>query len=149
MIIDRIENASMYSGLAPRLAVALAYLRDTDFSCVEPGRYDIDGDEIYALVQAYTTKDVSKGLWEAHRRYIDVQYVAGGNERMGYANLGDLTVSREYEDKDDFLLLQGEGDFLTMPAGTFIILGPQDAHMPQIAVGKPCEVIKVVVKVAV
>ena len=149
MIIDRIENTSMYSGLAPRLAVALAYLRDTDFSCVEPGRYDIDGDEIYALVQAYTTKDVSKGLWEAHRRYIDVQYVAGGNERMGYANLGDLTVSREYEDKDDFLLLQGEGDFLTMPAGTFIILGPQDAHMPQIAVGKPCEVTKVVVKVAV
>ena len=149
MIIDRLENGSMYSGLAPRLSTALAYLRDTNFAGMELGRYDIDGDDIYAMVQAYTTKDVSKGLWEAHRRYIDVQYVAGGNERMGYANLGDLTVSREYEDKDDCLVLQGEGNFLTMPAGTFIILGPQDAHMPQIAVGKPCEVSKVVVKVAV
>jgi len=149
MIIDRIDNASIYNGVAPRLAAALAYLRDTDFAGMELGRYDIDGDEIYAMVQAYTTKDVSKGLWEAHRRYIDVQYVVSGNECMGYANLGGLTVSQEYEEKDDYLLLEGEGDFLTMPAGTFIILSPQDAHMPQIAVGTPCEVSKVVVKVAV
>ena len=149
MIIDRIDNTLMYNGLTPRLATALTYLRDTDFSEMELDRYNIDGDEVYAMVQGYTTKDVSKGLWEAHRRYIDVQFVADGIERMGYANLSDLTVSQEYDDKDDYLLLQGEGDFLTMPAGTFIILGPQDAHMPQIAVGKPCEVIKVVVKVAV
>ena len=149
MIIDRIDNASIYNGVAPRLAAALAYLRDTDFAGMELGRYDIAGDEIYAMVQAYTTKAVSTGLWEAHRRYIDVQYVVSGNECMGYANLGGLTVSQEYEEKDDYLLLEGEGDFLTMPAGTFIILGPQDAHMPQIAAGTPCEVSKVVVKVAV
>lgn len=149
MIIDRIDNAPMYNGLTPRLAAALTYLRDTNFSEMELDRYDIDGDEVYAMVQGYTTKDVSKGLWEAHRRYIDVQFVSDGIERMGYANLTDLTVSQEYDDKDDYLLLQGEGDFLTMPAGTFIILGPQDAHMPQIAVGTPCDVRKVVVKVAV
>ena len=47
------------------------------------------------------------------------------------------------------LLLEGEGDFLAMVPGTFIILGPQDAHMPQIAAGAPGEVRKVVIKVAV
>lgn len=149
MIIDHIDNAAIYDGVAPRLTAALAYLRDTDFAGMELGRYDIDGDAIYAMVQAYTTKDVSKGMWEAHRRYIDVQYVVSGNERMGYANLDGLTVSKAYEEEDDYLLLEGDGDFLTMPAGTFIILGPQDAHMPQIAAGTPCEVSKVVVKVAV
>ena len=149
MIIDRLENASLYSNLAPRVTAALAYLRDTDFASTEPGRYDIQGDEIYALVQDYTTKDASEGKWEAHRRYLDVQYVAHGKERMGYANLGALTGTQDYQEKDDYLLLEGEGDFLAMVPGTFIILGPQDAHMPQIAAGAPGEVRKVVIKVAV
>lgn len=149
MIIDRIENRASYSGLAPHLITALTYLHDTDFAALALGRYAIQGEEIYAMVQAYATKDVSQGVWEAHRRYIDVQYVVEGNERMGYASLSDLTVSQAYDDKDDYLLLQGKGDFLTMSPGTFIVLGPQDAHMPQIAVGTSGEVRKVVVKVAV
>jgi YhcH/YjgK/YiaL family protein len=149
MIVDRLENASLYSNLAPRVTTALAYLRDKDFASMEPGRYDIQGDEIYAMVQEYTTKDASEVKWEAHRQYIDVQYVARGNERMGYANLGELTVIQDYQEKDDYLLLEGEGDFLAMVPGTFIVLGPQDAHMPQVAAGTPSAVRKVVIKVAV
>ena len=56
MIIDRLENASLYSNLSPRVSAALTYLRDTDFASTEPGHYDIQGDEIYALVQDYTTR---------------------------------------------------------------------------------------------
>jgi YhcH/YjgK/YiaL family protein len=149
MIVDRLENASLYSNLAPRVTTALAYLRDKDFASMEPGRYDIQGDEIYAMVQEYTTKDANEVKWEAHRQYIDVQYVARGNERMGYANLGELTVIQDYQEKDDYLLLEGEGDFLAMVPGTFIVLGPQDAHMPQVAASTPSAVRKVVIKVAV
>ena len=149
MIIDRLETASLSSNLAPRVTTALASLRDKDFTSIEPGRYDIQGDEIYAIVQEYTTKDASEVKWEAHRQYFDVQYVARGKERMGYANLGDLTVIQDYQEKDDYLLLEGEGDFLAMVPETFIILGPQDAHMPQVAAGAPSAVRKVVIKVAV
>ena len=149
MIIDQLENASQYYGLGTRIQAAFRYLQDTDLHNAAADRYAIDGDQVYAMVQEYTTKDASEVKWEAHRQYIDVQYVARGNERMGYANLGELTVIQDYQEKDDYLLLEGEGDFLAMVPGTFIILGPEDAHMPQIAAGTPSAVRKVVIKVAV
>lgn len=148
MIIDQIKNASFYFGMSERLTTALRYLQNTDLSSIEPGRYEIDGSNVYALVQQYETRLKEKGFWEAHRRYIDVQSVIEGVELIGYANLGHLKVG-EYDDAQDFLRLEGEADFLVIRAGTFVILTPQDAHMPGIAVASPQPVKKVVVKVCI
>ncbi len=49
------------------------------------GRHDLDGDDLFALVQEYTTRAADECVWEAHRRYIDVQFVVTGAERMGVA----------------------------------------------------------------
>ena len=150
MIVDRLENASLYSNLAPRVTTALAYLRDKDFASMEPGRYDIQGDEIYAMVQEYTTKDANEVKWEAHRQYIDVQYVADGVEQMGYANIKMLAVKKSYDEGDDYELYDGAGSLVTVPAGSFAIFFPEDGHIPGVAMDdKPAAVRKVVVKVAV
>jgi biofilm protein TabA len=149
MIVDRLDNAALYSGLDAGIKTALEWLQNTDLSNLDTIRYDIDGDNIYAMVQAYDSKPASEGKWEAHRKYRDVQYVAAGLESIGYAHLSTLKVSQEYNDTDDYLLAEGEGDHVTMPAGTFMILAPEDAHMPCIAVGAPAPVRKVVVKVRV
>ncbi len=149
MIIDQLSNASSYAGINKRLAAAFDYLRKTDLSKVEPGTYEVDGRKVYVLVQQYDAKTKEKGRWEAHRKYIDVQYVYKGEERFGYANLLDLKAGTYDEDKD-FLSLQGEekGDFFVVREGTFVILFPQDGHMPGIAVTSPQPVKKFVVKVA-
>jgi YhcH/YjgK/YiaL family protein len=149
MIIDTLANASCYSNLSEKIAAALDFLQKNDPADMAPGRYDIDGDAVFALVQTYDTQPQSAGKWEAHRRHIDIQYVARGIERIGYANLDRLTVSQPYSEENDFLLLEGQGNFLTVPTGTFAIFAPQDAHMPCIAVDNPQPVIKVVVKVRV
>ena len=149
MIIDRIDNAPLYVGLGKRIAAALEYLRQTDFARLAPGRYDLDGDNVYALVQEYTTKPRDKGRWEAHRRYIDVQYLAAGIERIGYANAQRLTVTEAYDAAKDALFLEGEGDFLLMRPGMFMMLAPEDAHMPGLAAAAPAPAKKVVVKVLV
>jgi len=149
MIIDNLKNAALYKGLAGRIATALEYLAKTDFTKLEPGRYDLDGNNIYALVQHYTTKPREKGLWEAHRRYIDVQYVATGSEIMGYAPIGTLAVTKAYAEKDDCELFAGTGDFVTACAGTFVVFFPEDGHMPCLANGAPEPVQKVVVKLAI
>ena len=149
MIIDRIENAPLYLGLGKRIAAALDYLRGTDFSRVPTGRCDLDGASLYALVQEYATRPRETARWEAHRRYIDVQYLVSGVERIGYANLARLKVAEAYDEKKDALFLSGEGDFLLMRPGMFMLLWPEDGHMPGIAAETPAPAKKVVVKVLV
>jgi len=147
MIIDVLRNGRIYAELGPRLVAALDYLR-RDFSGVAAGRHEIDGGNVYALVQEYQTKP-PHGRWEAHRKYIDVQFVVSGAERMGWAHLRDLRVSEKYDESKDALFLQGEGNLLEMRAGMFAIFWPEDAHMPGLAIGEPGPVKKVVVKVLV
>ncbi len=159
MIIDQLHNVNMelYAGLMTgadnrglrsRIQAAIHYLQTADLANAPVGKVEIDGTQVYAMIQAYETKLRAKGFWEAHRRYIDVQYVVQGEELMGYANLAQLTAG-EYEAKSDFLPLHGEGNFLKLPAGMFTIFTPEDGHMPGIALDQPQPVKKVVVKVAV
>lgn len=149
MIMDSIKNRTRYEGLGAWMGKALEYLARTHFAGMAPGRYDLDGNNMYALVQQYETRPRDKGLWEAHRRYIDVQYVAAGSETMGYAPLDTMTVSRAYAPENDCVLLSGGGDFLTARAGTFAVFFPEDVHMPCLVKDAPGTVRKVVVKVAV
>ena len=149
MITDNIKNAGLYFGMGERIKKALVFLQETDFSKMEPGRCEIDGSSLYALIQKYDTKPVTEGKWEAHRKYIDIQYVAEGMEQMGYAYAGSLEVTKEYDPEGDYLLLQGNGSMVVCSSGTFSIFGPEDAHMPCIAVSAPMPVRKVVVKVRV
>ena len=149
MILDQLPNASVYVGVNDGLSLAFRYLAENDFADVEPGRYERDGEAVYAMVQQYDTKPIEEGNWEAHRKYLNVQYVSSGVERMGYAPLSTLNAGQYHED-DDYLLLEGEGIFLPMPAGTFVVLHPQDAHIPGMVAGTtPEPVRKVVVKVRV
>jgi YhcH/YjgK/YiaL family protein len=150
MIVDQLANASLYRAVHKRLGTAFDYLEKTDLSKIHPGTHEIDGRKVYVMVQQYDTKPMEKGRWEAHRRYIDVQYVHQGVERFGYASLRELQPGNYDEDKD-FLSLEGEGkgDFFLVRPGTFVVLFPQDGHMPGMAVSTPQPVKKFVVKVAV
>jgi len=146
MVIDRLKNAALYFGMHPRMADAFRYLKETDFSKIEPGRYEIDGANLFVLIQNYEPKLREKARWEAHRKYIDVQYVLSGCELFGYAPLERLS-SVAYDEAKDFHELKGDGDFLQASAGTFLILFPEDAHMPGIAGPGSQPVKKIVVKV--
>ena len=150
MIVDTLDNATQYFGLGERIASALQYLQDNDCTKLAVEKIPIHGDQVYVLVQDNTTKPREQGVWEAHRKYIDVQYVAFGVEEMGYANIKTLTVKKSYDEKDDYGLFEGAGSFVTVPAGSFTIFSPEDGHIPGSAVDdKPAAVRKIVVKVAV
>ena len=148
MIVDSLKNASMYYGLGERIAKAFQYLQHTDLDAIAPGRYEVDGSQIFALVQQYDSKPREKGMWESHRQYFDIQYVHQGVELMGYADMAHQQVG-EYDASRDFVPSEGKGEFFLLRAGSFALLAPQDAHMPQIAAGSPSPVKKIVMKVAV
>jgi YhcH/YjgK/YiaL family protein len=148
MIIDRIDNAHLYNTLHPNFKRAFDYIRQIDVETIPAGRYEIDGDAMYAMVQEYNTKSKDEGKWEAHRRYIDLQYIVQGAENIGHSNIHQLQQG-EYDANKDFLPLDGDGNFFTLQSGYFVLLLPEDAHMPGLAVASPAPVKKVVVKIAV
>lgn len=149
MIFDLIENAKLYYGMGDRIAAGLKLLETQDFSDAKPGRYDVDGDNLYYMVQEYAAKPQDMGKWETHRRYIDIQYVVDGRERIGYVPIKNLTVSEKYDADRDIMFLEGEGNFIKAGSGCFAIFMPDDAHMPCIEDKKPCQVKKIVVKVLI
>lgn len=148
MVFDELQNASMYYGFSDRMKVALQYLQETDLTGLAVGKYDIDGDDVFVMIQEYDSKAKDEGAWEAHKQYLDVQYIISGEEQMGLANTGTLQAS-EYDEENDFMTLVGDGEFLKMAAGSFMILAPQDAHMPGIATDGSQPVKKAVVKVRI
>lgn len=148
MIIDQLSNSHLYETLSPRIKRAFDYLHQTDLRSIEDGKYEIDGDVVYAIVQQYPTKIKAQGRWEAHQRYIDIQYIVQGAEMIGYNHLSRLAPG-EYDPARDVVFLAGEGNYLPLACGGFMLLYPEDAHMPGIAVDAPSAVKKIVVKIAI
>lgn len=149
MIFDTLENIHRYAGLTPaRLYRGLQYLRDTDLTALQIGRHDIEADNLYALVQEYTTRPFEQGKWEAHRKYIDIQHMVSGVERMGFANLAFTQLGEYFPDRD-FQSLSGIGSSVDVLPGAFTIFFPQDAHMPCLCVDQPVPIRKVVLKISV
>ena len=149
MIADQLKHAALYERVTSRLHGAFAFLRRPDLTTLAEGKYPIDGEDVFALVQQYQTKPLAEGKWEAHRKYIDVQYVVAGVEAMGYAPIESMRPTTEYDPSADFQLFNGEGVDLVISAGMFAVFCPHDVHRQQIAVGVPALVKKVVVKVRV
>lgn len=153
MIVDQIENYAKYAHLPAALYRAIEYLGSTDFSHVENGQYELDGKRMISIVNRYRTKLMNKAVWESHRKYIDVQFVAGGHERFGLVPMSNApAVTAEYNEDRDVIFYDPGTDTFDAPAGTFMIFYPDDIHAPGLAAGsppKPSDVVKVVVKVAV
>lgn len=146
MIFDTLDQYNRYAGMGHALQAAFNYLIEHDLDTLPLGRTEIDGDNLFALVQEYTTRPVDQGKWEAHRRYIDLQYMHKGVERMGFANLRTLQAG-EYVPEKDFLPLDGSGNFVDVFAGAFVIFFPEDGHMPGLCAASPEPVRKIVLKV--
>lgn len=151
MIIDRISNAEQYAKIGSNIQKAFQFILNTDLANLEEGKYTIDGEAVFATISEYETKDLEEGAWEAHKKYIDIQYMISGKEKMGYCNIDDLEIKVGYNEDKDILFLdgQGKGDFLLVDEGMFILFTPSDAHMPSIKDNKPQRVKKLVIKVQV
>ncbi len=149
MIYDHIRNVRLYKAISPELATALDFLERQDIADMPIGRHDIDGARVYAMVQEYITKQASEAKWEAHKKYIDVQVIIAGKEKIGIAFTPSLHKAGPFDEERDFQLLEGKGATLPLTPGFFVVLGPDDAHQPGIACGRPAKVKKIVLKVAV
>ena len=96
MIFDSIKNFKLYSGLGKNFQEAFDFVTSNDFTKTPPGRYDLKGG-MYYMVQNYETKPEPEGFFEAHRMYIDLQYVVSGRERHDFSHLSSLKQRTPYD----------------------------------------------------
>jgi YhcH/YjgK/YiaL family protein len=150
MIYDSVENIENYSEHDNAIYRAVQFVRDFDLSQPD-GKYEIDGDNIFAILQSVRTGEANEKVFEAHRDYMDVQMVLQGEERQDVALLDseNKVVVQEYDREKDMMLFKVRGHFATiiMKPGMFIVYGPNDGHRPGCSVGEAQDIRKVCVKI--
>ena len=139
-------------GYSTALTKALAFLRTQDFRNMPEGRHEIDGDKIFALLSRYTTRPQTECTPEAHRKFVDIQYVADVEEFLGWCPMSpDLVEMEPYDEARDVIFYRAlipESSIL-LKAGSYAVLYPEDVHRPGVSVldEYPANVTKVVVKI--
>jgi YhcH/YjgK/YiaL family protein len=145
--LDQWRSLSGTQGLEP----AFEYLAKLDPASITPGRTPIVGDEVYAVASKYPTKAVETARFEAHKKFLDVQYVVSGQETIGFLpSIEGLTVLEPYKAEKDieFFAVPPSYSSLVVRTGQFALLRPGQAHMPGCHLDGPHDVVKVVVKVS-
>jgi len=149
MICDVRRHLDLYRGLSPQLDLALDYLEKTDFTALSAGKYAVDGDKVFALVQEPRTAERSECRWESHGYYIDIQYLIAGREQIGFQSTHALAVAEPYDAGRDIAFYKdnGKGFFTPLEPGGFVVCFPHDAHMPLVCADAPEPIKKVVMKI--
>ena len=151
MIVDTLSQSGRYAVLSPGFAAAFEFLKQLPAD--QPsGRYLISGDDCFALVQTYTARPLAEAKFEAHRQYIDIQYIQAGRETILWTPLVRLTeiVQPYAADKDiAFYAPPPHATPIRLQAGDFTIFFPEDGHAPGLENDGLMVVRKTVVKVRV
>ncbi len=139
---DILKYAPMLDGIEEAFAQVNA-LRS-----LEPKTYPLpNGNRFFVAVG--TTAPASEKLCEAHRNYLDIQFLLRGEEIVGWAPLDMLTLDGEFSTEKDVGFYAGKVDFLHIAEGNCYVAFPEDAHMPAVHLDAPTDFVKVVVKLKV
>lgn len=150
MIVDHMDFFNEYRSLGPEFDSAFNFLSECKAHRITDGRYPIEDDSVYALVQSYPTDEEQNRQYEAHRQFIDIQYVLEGSEIIYWLPIGQAPEGTEYSEELDAVLFQAQGGSpLVMSEGFFAVLFPQDAHKPGCVLNKRMQVRKIIVKIRI
>lgn len=150
MISANINDAMLenYKKLHPRFEAAFEAIKKLVAENPQVGKYEIDGMDLYALVQEYETKPIAEKKFEIHREYIDIQYIISGKETMGFESLDKLTPMGDYAPDTQCFYVNDEYDKLNIGANEFVVFFPNEPHAPGAAFNDiPSKVRKIVVKI--
>lgn len=126
----------------------LAFFTRQDLATLPAGRYEIDGDQCYAMISEYDTRSPETVRIESHFRYIDLQYVISGKEKIGWVPVKKTRVIKAYDINKDIQFLESETiEYLDADPSSFFLFFPKDGHRPGTNPGLPQQVKKLVIKI--
>ncbi len=143
MILDRLEQAQRYAAINEDFSKAFAFLRQDNLVELEAGRHEISGEDVYAIVVKGPGSGRSKSKMEAHREYVDIQYIASGTDEMGWKNRQLCSdILSDYDAEDDGESFKDEpSTWMTIRTGELVIFFPEDVHAPGAGEGELCRIV--------
>jgi len=148
IIINKLQHAERYFKMHPAFEKAFTFLRQDSLAELSADKHEIDEDRLFCMISKGPGRSSAEAKLEAHRKYIDIQYVIAGMDEMGWKPTADCKmIDTEYDTDKDIMFFKDQPDSWTqVPAGSFVIFFPQDAHAPLVSSG---EIHKAVLKIAV
>ncbi|MDD2853526.1 MAG: YhcH/YjgK/YiaL family protein [Desulfuromonadaceae bacterium] len=144
MIFDSLDNLGLYSDVHPAFADIEAFLAKTDLATLSVGKHPINSKGGYASVNEYNTRSIEESFIECHRKYIDVQIIAWGEEKIGVTNT-QFCAEQPYDEGKDLQKLTGRVDYITLVPGFFAVFFTHDAHEPGVRSGTDVVAVKKIV----
>ena len=137
MILDNIKNAPLYYGVHKRLKQAFNYLETIDTDKGSEGTFEVDGNNIKAIISTNELKNKDDALLEAHQKYLDIHVPISGNETFGWKSIKAIEKSRgKYDSERDIEFFNDTpATYFTVSPGDFVIFLSEDAHAPLIGAG--------------
>ncbi|HKN18386.1 MAG TPA: YhcH/YjgK/YiaL family protein [Dissulfurispiraceae bacterium] len=152
MIVTDLNHVEQQVLMTPGLKRAFDFLRRPDVLGFTDGKVEIDGENVFALVQSYETASGNIVKFEHHKKYIDIQHVLAGEEIIGWVPAEQMTITENYDTMRDIGFGTVERERMTpvyLKAGQLAVFFPDDAHAPRLAAHTPSSVLKIVIKVSV
>ena len=144
MIMCPWKDIKKYASLLPGIDEAVEAING--LSTYEPATYHLsDGNRF--MVMGGTT--IEPGMAEAHRKYLDIQYIVKGKEVMGWADLAACKPEGDFNEEKDIGFYSGDFEFITVNEGICYVVFPEDVHMPSRHLYVPNDYVKIVVKLKV
>jgi biofilm protein TabA len=150
MIYDSLDNFRLYQEMHPLFKDVAAFLGSGSLGGLSLGRHALDQTGAQVVISTYQTHEIAESFIECHQKFIDIQILLQGTERLGFCPRNLCAPLSPYDQEKDFQKLNGHPDFIILRPGYFALLLPQDAHMPGIGCAAKKESIKkAVIKVPV
>ena len=134
MIFGQIDELKFYKGMSSELDMAIEAIENGSYKNGVVGKNEIKGDDVFFNLQECKTKVLEECFFEGHKKYIDIHIVIDGEEGIGYSLKNSLKEKTEYNEESDFQVLEGVEEYrLNMTKDNFLIVFPDEPHMPLIA----------------
>lgn len=148
MIIDNKKNKELYYNVHPLFRAAFEFIEKIEDENLAPGCYELDGKKLFVNVSEYELGE-NAGIYEAHGKYIDIQYIIKGKEVFNCTKESECEVTQAFDEKIDAALYSCNGMRTRIEAGEgdFAIFYPQDIHNPGVKYADGIKIKKAIAKV--
>lgn len=150
MIYGNINNLGKLSVYPEKVQKALQYILINDFTKMEPGKYELEGKDLFVQVSDSNADIISNKRPEVHNKYLDLQFTPNGEEIFGFAaDTGNNEVDEDLFDVKDVKFYKSVENeiFIKTNPGDFFVFFPWDVHRPACVENGPKKIRKVVVKI--